>query len=292
LFHYFSLPSQSASRLQEEKIMKKEEAKKLGEDALAELANQLAAGKSEELIRFLDAMSSFHDYSWGNCMLIVMQRPTATLVAGFQAWRKHGRFVKKGEKGICILAPMVGKKEDEHGNEASEVFGFRAVHVFDVSQTEGEELPDLHRVAGEPGEKLLLLHRAVETFGIRIAYDEHLNGADGVSKGGEIALLEGLSPAVEFNTLAHEVAHEMLHRGPDRPTLSKTVKELEAEAVAYVVSKAAGLTGGLKHSADYIQCHAGDKEQLGKSLDRIRRTSSQILEALEAARSEPLSEVA
>jgi len=272
--------------------MKKEEAKKLGEDALAELANQLAAGKSEELVKFLDAMSSFHDYSWGNCMLIVRQFPSAKLVAGFKAWRKHGRFVKKGEKGICILAPMVGKKEDDSGDEVQAVFGFRAAHVFDISQTDGEEFPDINRVSGEPGEKLLLLHQTVESFGIRISYDECLGGAEGVSKGGEIILLQGLSPAAEFNTLAHEVAHELLHRGPDRASISKSVKELEAEAVAYVVSKAAGLTGGLKQSADYIHCHSGDKEQLGKSLERIQRTSSRILEALESACSEPLSEVA
>jgi len=272
--------------------MKKDEAKKMSEDALGELANQLAEGKSEELTRYLDTVSKFHDYSFGNCMLIGRQCPEATFVAGFRAWLKLGRHVKKGEKGICILAPLVGKKEDDEGNTESEVFGFRAVHVFDVSQTEGEELPDINRVTGEPGEKLELLHRTVASFDITIIYDEFLGGADGLSRGGEIVLLKGLSPAAEFNTLAHEVAHELLHRGAERKLLKKSIKELEAEAVAYVVSKAAGLEGGLKQSADYIHCHDGDRDQLGKSLERIQKASSQILEALEKAGSEPLSEVA
>lgn len=273
--------------------MKRDEAKKLSDDALTELATQLAAGKSEELTRFLDTMSAFHSYSFGNCLLIAQQKPDATLVAGFRAWLKLGRSVRKGEKGICILAPMVGKKEAEDGSgETREVFGFRAVHVFDVSQTDGEELPEVNRIAGDPGEKLARLHATAGGLGIAVGYEDDLRGADGVSKGGEIALLRGLSPAEEFNTLAHELAHEILHRGSDRMALSKAVRELEAEAVAYVVSKAAGLSNALQHAADYIHGHEGDRDRLAKSLERVQKTAALLLDSLESAEADALPEVA
>lgn len=271
--------------------MKKDEAKNIGDEALAELASQLASGRTEELARYLDTMSSFHDYSFGNCMLIARQRPTATLVAGFRSWQKLGRHVKKGEKGICILAPLVGKKDDEEEGERA-VFGFRAVHVFDVSQTEGEELPEVNQISGEPGEKLQRLRATATGLGIALSYEEDLGGASGVSKGGSIVLLSGLSPAAEFNTLAHELAHELLHRGEDRKALSKAVRELEAEAVAYVVSKAAGLENALKQSADYIQSYDGDTERLARSLERVQKTASLLLGELEAAEDAPVAEVA
>jgi hypothetical protein len=188
---------------------------------------------------------------------------------------------------------MVGKKEADDGSgETREVFGFRAVHVFDVSQTEGEELPDINKISGDPGEKLGKLHATAASLGIALSYEDDLGGADGVSRGGTIVLVRGLSPAEEFNTLAHELGHELLHRREDRKTLSKAVKELEAEAVAYVVSKAAGLSNALKHAADYIQGHEGDKEQLAKSLERIQKTASILLDSLASVDALPLQEVA
>ncbi|QEG36142.1 ArdC-like ssDNA-binding domain-containing protein [Bythopirellula goksoeyrii] len=271
--------------------MKRDDAKKLSDVALEELAAQLAAGKSEELTKFLNTMSSFHNYSFGNCLLIVQQMPTATRVAGFRAWQKLNRQVRQGEKGICILAPLIGKKKAEDGSSEAELLGFRGVTVFDVSQTDGEDLPDIHRIEGDPGEKLSRLHATAISLGITLSYEEDLGGADGVSQGGSIVLRSGLTSAAEFNTLAHELAHELLHRGEDRKTLSKTVKELEAESVAYVVSTAVGLRA-LAQSADYIHCHAGDSEQLAKSLQRIQKTASLLLEQLETVSLDSISEVA
>lgn len=261
--------------------MKRDDAKQLGVDALADLARQLDAGKSDLLTRYLDVMSSFHRYSFGNCLLIARQRPNATLVAGFQAWKKKGRCVKKGEKGICILAPMVRKAEDDEDGE-KRVFGFRSVHVFDVEQTEGDELPDVNRVSGDPGDALEQLQAAAAQLEIVVTEEPELGGADGVSRGGKIALRAGLSPAEAFATLAHELGHELLHRGEDRKTLSKTVKELEAESVAYVVSRAVGLGNVLHQSADYIQCHRGDSELLARSLDRIQKTASRLIELMQS----------
>lgn len=267
-------------------MMKKEDALALSESALVELGEALNEGKSEELTRFLDVMSGFYNYSFGNCMLIAQQFPEATYVAGFRAWLKRGRAVKKGEKGICILAPLIRKKQDEQvsettGDNERELFGYRAVHVFDVSQTEGDELPEINHVSGDPGDSLSQLREVVRKRGIELLYEEELGGARGLSKGGTICLLSGMTPAEEFAVLAHEVAHEGLHKGEDRKDTTKVVRELEAEAVSYVVAKAFRLANALKHSSDYIQLYSGDREKLQNSLERIQKTASSILTELE-----------
>jgi hypothetical protein len=114
--------------------MNTEQAKKLSADALSRLMEALERGQSEALKAYLAIMSRFHKYSWGNCLLIHSQFPNATHVGGFQFWLKLGRHVRKGEKGIAILAPMVGKKRTEDEiteDEQTRIFGFRAAHVFD-----------------------------------------------------------------------------------------------------------------------------------------------------------------
>jgi hypothetical protein len=115
------------------------------------LIEQLEAGHSEALTAYLNAMSRFHNYSFGNILEIARQRPDATRVAGFWKWKELGRSVKKGEKGIRILAPIIGvrgKKDEEAEKDLTRqnvpiLVGFRAAYVFDVSQTEGKELPEL-----------------------------------------------------------------------------------------------------------------------------------------------------
>jgi len=119
--------------------MNTEQAKQIGESALHRLMAALEQGQSATLRAYLAAMARFHRYSWSNVLLIHSQRPNATHVAGFQRWLKLRRFVRKGEKGIVILAPIVGRLEAEGLTEdqRSRLFGFRAAHVFDVSQTDG-----------------------------------------------------------------------------------------------------------------------------------------------------------
>ncbi len=127
------------------------------------LIEQLEAGHSEGLTAYLTAMGRFHNYSFGNILEIARQRPDATRVAGLYAWNQLGRKVIKGQKGIRILAPMIGtrKKKDSEAKQSSDpaavnnpvLVGFRAVYVFDVSQTEGAELPGFtERTKGEVGE--------------------------------------------------------------------------------------------------------------------------------------------
>jgi len=154
--------------------------------------------------------------------------------------------------------------------------------VFDISQTEGEPLPEPPSVSGEPGENLARLKEGVAAHSISLQYEELPAGTYGMSRGGEIAIATGLTPAQEFSVLVHEFAHELLHRGEDRAELSKTQRETEAEAVAYVVLTACGLEPG-SAASDYIQLYRGTAEGLTESLGRIQRAVAQILPAVKQA---------
>lgn len=275
--------------------MNREEALQKSEDALQELALDLQSGRSETLVKYLDVMGRFHRYSFGNCMLIAMQKPEATVVAGFGHWKKMGRFVKKGERGIGILAPLVSKRKAEEDSledeKSKRVFGFRVVHVFDVSQTEGKELPELATFTGDPGQKLQDLEEVVRGKGIELQYEAIAGGALGVSSGGKITVIPGLEAAEQFAVLAHELAHEMLHRGDRRKDTTKIIRETEAEAVAYAVSRAVGLNGSTS-SSDYIKLWNGDNEVLMQSLDLIRNVASSIISDLEQAGKKEMQHVA
>ena len=252
------------------------------------LIQQVKAGKSETLTAYLAAMARFRNYSFGNIVAIARQRPTATRVAGYGAWKEIGRFVKRGEKGIQILAPMTGfrRRKNDAGEESDEkprpvLIGFRVVHVFDVAQTEGADLPEYDfNISGEVGEYRDRLLEFLAERNIELVFSENIAPALGVSYGGKIALLPGQSKAQEFVSLVHETAHELLHQA-DRPTLTtKTVRETEAEAVAFVVGQAIGLEMGTS-SSDYIQMYNGDTTLLAESLEVIQRTSAVILSALQ-----------
>jgi len=213
-------------------------------------------------------------------MLIALQKPDATHVAGFYTWKKLGRFVKKGENGIVIIAPLVYKKEtvenDDNSSDVCEINGFKAVYVFDISQTDGEELPEFARVQGDPSRYQEMLSNFISANGITLEYSDTLQ-ADGISKKGTIVIRSGLSPAQDFSVKVHELAHEFLHHSGEK--LSKTQKETEAEAVAYVVCQSIGLDTNTAFS-DYIQLYKGDKETLIKSIQRIKDVSSRFLDGL------------
>ncbi|BBO34279.1 ArdC family protein [Lacipirellula parvula] len=260
--------------------MKSDEALKHVEVGIDELIKALEQGRSDTLIQFLEFQARFYHYSFRNCLLIAMQKPTARIVAGFARWKQLGRYVKKGEKGLMILAPLVyrQKKDVDNDDEQSSpiVRGFRVAHVFDVAQTEGAELPEFSRIHGQPGEKLRRLQRYVSDLEIALEFADSLGGAHGASHGGKIEILNGLEPAEEFLVTAHELAHELLHRGERRKETTRKVRELEAEAVAFIVCRTAGLDA-VSHSADYIQLYSGDRELLMQSLDHIQRVSMQII---------------
>jgi hypothetical protein len=257
------------------------------------LIEQLDAGHSDALTAYLNAMSRFHNYSFGNVLEIARQKPDATRVAGFWAWKQLGRSVKQGEKGIRILAPIIGikrKSEEEAEKDITKqntrvLVGFRNAYVFDVSQTEGVELPAMHEVYGDVGENRDRLVSFMEGQGIALTYTEKIAPALGMSYGGRIAILPGQSKAEEFSTLVHELAHEMLHKAERRTTTTKVVKETEAEAIAFVIGKAVGLETG-SASADYIHLYHGNASLLAESLEVIQQTSAVILAALESSATE------
>jgi antirestriction protein ArdC len=265
--------------------MKSEEIKQITNNAIEQLVAALNQGRSETLTHYLAAIGRFHRYSLRNVMLIASQKPSATHVAGFHAWHKLGRFVKKGEKGILILAPIVRRKhENAEQNEIEESLTavyFRAAYVFDISQTDGQELPEIGSVNGDPREYRECLAKFVTEQGIALEYSEDIAPARGTSAGGKITLLPGQSSAEEFATLAHELAHEMMHRDERRSSTSKRTRETEAEAVAFVVCSAIGLETG-SAAQDYIGLYGGDAKLLGESLEYVQRAATQILTAIGA----------
>jgi antirestriction protein ArdC len=269
--------------------MKREEVMNLVETGFDELAKSLEAGSSEQLLEWMAVTARFYNYSFRNCMLIALQFPEATFVAGYRAWPKFGRHVRKGEKGIAILAPLVYKRKgdssDDQSSESDEesenrtLRGFKVTHVFDVSQTDGDDLPELHQVNGDPGPWVHRLEQVIADAGILLEETDCMGGALGRSEGGVIRVASGLTSAVRFRVLAHELAHEDLHKGDRRKETTKTTRETEAEAVACIVSKAFGLQSEAA-AKDYIQLYRGDAELLMASLDHIQKAARSIIERL------------
>jgi len=265
----------------------KEKTRQLAEEGLKRLSAELAAGRSDGLTNYLTAMGRFHRYSWGNVLLISEQRPTATRVAGYHAWRQLGRSVKQGEKGIMIFAPIVLKESGQSKvadavkqNEVFRVSGFRTAYVFDVEQTAGRPLPQFAKTTGDPREFGDKLKAIVAQRGIALEYNPSIAPAHGDSSGGRIRLLPHLSPAEEFSVLAHELAHEIMHHTQDAGArLPKVVRETQAEAVAFVVCRGVGLETNTA-AADYIALYNGDAKTLADSLSVIQETSARILDDL------------
>jgi len=260
-------------------MAKAQEARRHIDQAIERLAAELNAGRSETLRAFLEMVGKFHRYSFGNVMLILSQRPDATRVAGYRTWQGLGRQVRKGEKGITIIAPMMLKQEAEPGQDPEKVLRFKAATVFDVTQTDGEELPKPAQMQGTPRDHLQRLERFIVDQGIVLELRMDIGQAAGISMGGHICIRPELTPPERFSVLVHELAHEMLHHGEHAGRGDKQTRELEAEAVAYVVSTGIGLEPGTACS-DYIQSYGGDAEKLAAVLDRVQKTAARILDAV------------
>lgn len=260
-------------------------------ERLAEGITQLTS--SERWQEWLAMQSRFHSYSFNNTLLILGQKPEASLVAGFNAWRKLDRFVRKGEKGIWILAPMVYKsdvgEDASTGDQPTKVIrGFKPVAVFDVSQTDGAELPEVCvRLDGEDEAGLFERLRGVATsIGFMVEDADDLDGANGVCTHNDrrIQLLASNSPAQRVKTLAHELGHAILHApGEGRPD-SRAVLELEAESVAFVVCAAFGITSD-DYSFGYVATWSGGGDEALTAIKacgaRIQRAADQILRTLD-----------
>jgi antirestriction protein ArdC len=251
-------------------------------DAIGALAAETDAAKQDVTFRtWLTTMSRFYTYSFGNQLLIAAQCSTATRVAGYGKWLEMKRQVRKGEKAIYILAPIIGKDKEpttENG-EVRRLRGFRAATVFDIAQTEGEELPKppSHDAAGGGDDLLPKVETAIRNAGIALVYKVITSGAQGFSKGGTIEIDERQGIAAKCGTLVHEFAHELLHR-EDR-SQGKQQRELEAEAVAYAVLTHYDLHPG---SRFYLASYGITGEMLTASMQTIAKTARQIIEKIEA----------
>ena len=275
---------------------------------------------SEMYTMYLRTMAKFHNYSFNNTLLIAMQRPDATLVAGFQAWKnKFNRYVKKGEKGIQIIAPAPIKEVEEREkidkdtglavlNENGEpemermeyvIPRFRVTTVFDVSQTDGEPLPllEVNELTASVKDYALLTAAIEQVSPVPIRFDEIEGEAKGyysdIEK--EICVQTGMGESQTIKTMIHEVAHAMLHnsdlmeqRGEEKDRLTK---ETEAESIAFTVCSALGIDTS-DYSFPYVASWASGKElkELKDSMDTIRLTAADFLEKLEAAVAERSAE--
>jgi antirestriction protein ArdC len=217
-----------------------------------------------------------------------MQKTNATRVAGFNTWKEMGRRVKKGERGIKILAPMFRNARSEDTEPSlspatpeKRLSGFRGVTVFDYAQTDGAPMPsyDAAEVQGDVSAYLPRLHDFVTSQGIKLSFEAGMV-AEGASSNGAIVLREGMGDAQTFSVLVHETSHELLHwtgkRGADKTSRER---ETEAEAVAFIVCTALGLETQTS-SSDYIQLYKGDASLLLESLGAIQQTANRILRAI------------
>jgi antirestriction protein ArdC len=268
-----------------------EKTRQLVDAQLDRLAAALEAGESEQLKAYLAAIGRFRRYSIGNVLLISMACPHATRVAGYRTWQQLGRQVKKGEKGISILAPIIARWKNDSDEDEERVVAFRGATVFDISQTDGQPLPEFAKVRGDPGAYAEQLRQMIADSGIVLEYSADMHGAEGFCSGGRIVIREGLSQAEEFSVLVHEWAHARLHTPPEGRPQSRTVRETEAEAVAFVVSSAIGLDVGTS-SSDYLRLYDGKKETLIESLERIRRVAAEIIDGIQERIGRQVGEVA
>lgn len=224
---------------------------------------------SEKWIEALNFHKQFHNYSFNNRLLIALQRPEATHVAGYNKWQDMKRQVRKGEKGIAILAPIIVKKENDEGETYQALVGFKTVYVFDVSQTEGDEIPTLpapkllEGYDDQAGELLKRLEGFVAEQGWNYRQVENMNGANGswnpLTK--TVTLLSTLPTLSKAKTLAHEIAHAVAGHGELSDRNSYEFGELEAESTAYLVLNHFDLDTS-SYSFNYIAGWAGDKERV------------------------------
>jgi antirestriction protein ArdC len=252
---------------------------------------------SEKYRAYLEFVSKFYDYSVNNTILIWMQKPDASLVAGYKAWQtKFNRQVKKGEKGIKILAPcphkFKKKEKDETGNEVEKEIQyttFRAISVFDISQTEGEDVPRVvEDLQGNVEQYADLVEKLKALSPVPVDFEAFDSKAKGYYSPSEqrVVVQPDLSELQSLKTLIHEISHAILHNDEDgeQKDADRHTKEVQAESVAYTVCAALGLDTS-EYSFGYVAGWSAGREvkELTASMDVIRRTAKEIIEALKTA---------
>ena len=288
-------------------------------EKLKEITDRLEQGitelfDSERYKEYLRVMSKFHNYSFNNTLLIAMQKPDASLVAGFSAWKNNfGRNVMKGQKGIKIIAPSPFKikqemeKIDPHtqkpvigkdGKPVTEereitIPAYKVVSVFDVSQTEGRELPDIavDELTGDVDRYKDFFAALEKTSPVPIGFEKIEGGAHGYYhlENKRIAIDEGMSQLQTLKTAIHEIAHAKLHdidlNAPkdEQPRVDRRTREVEAESVAYTVCQHYGLDTS-DYSFGYVAGWSSGRElaELKSSLETIRSAAAEIINSIDA----------
>ena len=283
---------------------------------LTEYTDKLKEGilgvfESDKYIQYMDFLSLFPHYSVGNSMLIMLQRPNATLVQSFTSWKKLDRHVKKGEKGIKIIAPVVYKipvsssssadsNDDDDttpsdGGSVKVARGFKLTTTFDVSQTEGADLPEYYgeeELTGKVADYQTILKAAISASPVRVSFSNDIQGeAKGYFDPGHdcIVVRKEMSEVQTLKTLLHEMTHAALHsqnalaerkkktgKVPDRYQ-----KETEAESTAYVICRHFGIdTSG--YSFPYVASWNKDKtlKDLKESLSMIQKTAESYIDKI------------
>ena len=288
-------------------------------EKLKEITDRLEQGitelfDSERYKEYLRVMSKFHNYSFNNTLLIAMQKPDASLVAGFSAWKNNfGRNVMKGQKGIKIIAPSPFKirqeveKIDPHtqkpiigkdGKPVTEekeikIPAYKVVSVFDVSQTEGRELPDIavDELTGDVDRYKDFFAALEKTSPVPIAFEEITGGSHGYYhlEDKRIAINEGMSELQTLKTAIHEIAHAKLHdidlnapKDEQQPHIDRRTREVEAESVAYTVCQHYGLDTS-DYSFGYVAGWSSGRElsELKSSLETIRSAAAEIINSID-----------
>ena len=287
-------------------------------EKVKEITDKLEAGikelmDSDKFKEYLKCLSKFHNYSLGNTILIALQKPDATLVAGYTAWKNQfGRQVQKGEQGIRILAPTPYKRKMEvdvidpstgqarmnpDGTKATElkeimVPAFKVVNVFDVSQTDGRPIPSIgvNELTGDVRQYEMFLEALKRSCPVPIAFEQIDSGAKGYyhTVDHRIALQEGMSQLQTIKTLIHEMTHQHLHSkdpkemSPEEPRLTRNAKEVEAESVAFTVAQHYGIETS-DYSFAYIAGWSAGKDtpELKASLDRIRTAADELITGID-----------
>ena len=280
-------------------------------EELREITDKLEQGvaeifSSDRYREMLDMIARFPEYSANNSLLILLQRPDAQLCQSYTGWKSMDRYVKKGEKGIKILAPtpytvlrdepkldadgkQVYNKDGEAVMETKEikVTGFKVVNTFDISQTEGKELPTIgvNELTGDVKNYSAMLQALMDICPVPIAFENIRGGAKGYYHQVEqrIAIQEGMSEVQTVKTTIHEMAHQKLHalqiQGPNQ---TRNSKEVEAESVAYTVCQHYGIDTS-DYSFSYVVGWSEGKEtpELKASLETIRKTAAELIHAID-----------
>lgn len=280
-------------------------------DKIKELTDKLETGIKEVFTssryrEYLSTMNKFHNYSYNNSMLILLQKPEASYVAGYKTWETMDRHVRKGEKGITIFAPCPYKakkavevidtetgqvKRDTQGNPMKEekeitYASFKAISIFDISQTEGKELPEIAKeLKGTVPDYLMILDSIIDVSPVPIRFELWDDSKKGYYSllHGEIVIKDAMSDLQTVKTAIHEIAHSILHKDKEHMKDSATM-EVEAESVAFVVCQHLGLDTS-DYSFGYLAGWSSRKElpELKSSLQTIQKTAHDVIEQLDRA---------